>query len=157
VFYDFEGFLLVVCVMVPFLFGGLFLVIRFLGAVQRVLRRVQPDHRRMEPERVWLNLIPIFNFVYATVTVVQVAESLRNEYRARGVAEPKEDFGRQLGLTLLTLLATGCLFYPAFLTYPAALCVWAIYWARINRYAHELKTGVFPGGIEAVVEIDEGW
>lgn len=135
---------------------GLFLLVRFFGALQRALRRVHPDHRRMSPERVWLNLIPVFNFVWAPATVVLVAESLRNEYRSRGLDSPDEDYGRFTGLSLLTLLATGCLFYPAFLTYPAALWVWVRYWLAVNRYARELKTGAAPGP-PAGVEQDEGW
>lgn len=137
--------------------GGIFLGLRFFGALERVLRRVHPDHRRMEPGRVWLNLIPVFNFVWATVTVIQIAESLRNEYRSRGLDDPDEDYGRRTGLTLLTLLATGCLFYPVFLTYPAALVVGIVYWRTLNRYARELKTGEFRHAPAGVVEYDEGW
>ncbi len=146
-----------VCIIVLVLVGVLFLAFRFLGSLQRALRRVHPDHRRMEPDRVWLNLIPIFNFVWAPVTVVLVAESLRNEYRSRGLDAPDEDYGRFNGLALLTLLATGCLFYPAFLTYPAALWVWVRYWGRINRHAHELKTGEYRGAAVPAAEFDEGW
>jgi hypothetical protein len=148
--------LLVLLVLVIPLFVGLFLLVRFFAALQRALRRVHPDHRRMSPERVWLNFIPVFNFVWAPATVVLVAESLRNEYRSRGLDSPDEDYGRFTGLSLLTLLATGCLFYPAFLTYPAALWVWVRYWLAVNRYARELKTGAVRDAT-AGVEQDEGW
>lgn len=144
-------------VFVLFLGGCLFLGLRFLGALDRVLIRVHPDHRRMTPGHVWLNLIPVFNLVWATVTVVQIAESLRNEYRARGLDSPDEDYGRRTGLTLLTLLATGCLLYPAFLTYPAALVVGIVYWTKMNGYAHELKTGAFRAAAHVEADADEGW
>lgn len=156
-FDDFSGWLCVVALVAVALAGGLVLFVSFLGALQRVLNRVRPENRRIEPGRVYLNLIPVFNVVWAPATVVLVAESLRNEYRARGLDSPDEDYGRSLGVTLLTLLATGILFYPAFLTYPAALVVWVLYWVRVNRHARELKTGEVrhaPGGKG---EIDEGW
>jgi hypothetical protein len=135
---------------------GVVLGFRFLRALARALRRVHPDRRRMEPGRVWLNLIPVFNFVWAPATVVLVAESLRNEYRSRGLDRPDEDYGRFAGLTLLTLLATGCLFYPAVLTYPAAVVVWVRYWLAVNRCAGELGTGEHED-VPAAVEVDEGW
>ncbi|QDU19325.1 hypothetical protein [Urbifossiella limnaea] len=136
---------------------GLVLLFRFLSALQRALRRVHPDLRRMEPGQVWLNFIPVFNVVWAPVTVVLVAESLRNEYRARGLDAPDADYGRTSGLTLLTLLATGCLFYPAFLTYPVALVVWGRYWFVVNRYARELRSGEGRERPAAAVLVDEGW
>src|SRR5688500_569860 len=79
--------------------------VSFLAALGRVLRRVEPENRRMEPGQVWLNLIPIFNLVWATVTVERVAESLRNEFRERGMDGPDERYGRTRGLTTLALLA----------------------------------------------------
>jgi hypothetical protein len=155
---DFEEVLAVLCMFVVGVVGALLLATRFLWSLQRVLGRVRPENRRMEPDRVWLNLVPVFNFVWATVTVVMVAESLRNEYRARGLDGPGENYGRTPGLWLLSLLASGCLFYPAFLTYPAALVVWITYWSRMNRYAHELKTGEFRAAAAApAAEFDEGW
>src|SRR5262245_10056358 len=108
--------------VVPFvLVAGLLVALTFLSAVARVLRCVPPEHRRMEPGRVWLNLIPVFNFVWATVTVERVAESLRAEFSARGLHSPDDHYGRRTGITLLALLASGALFYPAFVTYPLAL------------------------------------
>ncbi len=155
---DFEEVLAVLCMFVVGVVGALLLTTRFLWSLQRVLGRIRPENRRMTPDHVWLNLIPVFNFVWATVTVVMVAESLRNEYRARGLDGPDENYGRTLGLWLLSLLASGCLFYPAFLTYPAALVVWIIYWGRVNRYAHELKSGEFrTAAAVPVAEFDEGW
>src|SRR5262249_21619359 len=106
----------------------------FFVALARALRRVSPENRRMEPVQVWLNLIPIFNFIWATVTVERVAESLRNEFRERGLDEPGETYGRLRGLTVLALLASGVLYYLAFLTYPVAFGFWIAYWLQINGY-----------------------
>jgi hypothetical protein len=143
-------------VLVTVFVVGVFLGFRFLAALARALRRAHPDHRRMHPWQVWYNLIPVFNMVWAPVTVVLVAESLRNEYRSRGLDDPAEDYGRFTGLTLLTLLATGVLVYPAILTYPAALFVWVRYWLAVNRHAGELKSRAAPPSA-AAAQYDEGW
>ena len=124
----------------------------FLAAVGRVLRRVSPEHRRMEPGQVWLNLIPVFNLVWATVTVERVAESLRSEFRERGMDGPDERYGRKSGLTVLALLASGVLFYPAFICYPIAFGYWIAYWRHLNRYAERLKPGAY-----SPPPTDEGW
>jgi hypothetical protein len=124
----------------------------FLMAVALVLHRVSPENRRMEPGSVWLNLIPVFNLVWATVTVERVAESLRNEFRERGMDGSDEQYGRRTGLTLLALLASGILFYPAFICYPIAFFYWIGYWRQMNRYAGRLKSGAY-----SPPPIDEGW
>jgi hypothetical protein len=131
---------------------GLTLGLSFLIALGRALRRVGPENRRMEPGMVWLNLIPIFNLVWVTVTVERVAESLRNEFRERGMDGPDEHYGRRTGLTVLALLASGVLFYPAFITYPLALFFWIAYWRQINRYVERLKSGAY-----VAPPLDEGW
>lgn len=136
----------VACVLVIYLLGS------FLAAVARTLRRVSPENRRMEPGQVWLNLIPVFNLVWCTVTVERVAESLRNEFRAREMDGPEENYGRPRGLTLLALLASGVLFYPAFICYPAALVYAVLYWRQLNRYAERLRAGAY-----APPPVDEGW
>ena len=128
------------------------LVLSFLAALQRALRQVSPENRHMAPGQVWLNLIPVFNLVWCTVTVERVAESLRDEFRARQMHDPDDTYGRGRGLTLLALLASGVLFYPAFVTYPVALVYAVLYWRQIERYAQRLKPGAY-----APPPTDEAW
>jgi hypothetical protein len=124
----------------------------FLAAVARVLRRVQPENRRMEPGQVWLNLIPIFNFVWATVTVERVAESLRNEFTARSLDGPDEWYGRKYGLTTLALAAGGVLIASLYVVVPLGLIYGIAYWRQMNRYADRLKPGAY-----APPPTEEGW
>ena len=132
--------------------GVLVVAMLFLSAIVRVLRRVPAEHRRMEPGQVWLNLIPVFNFVWVTVTVERVAESLRSEFTARSLHGPDERYGRKYGLTVLALLASGVLFYPAFITYPIAFFYAIAYWRQMNRYAERLKPGAY-----SPPPTEEGW
>jgi hypothetical protein len=131
---------------------ALVVVTSFLAALAHALRRVSPENRRMEPGQVWMCLIPVFNIVWATVTVERIAESLRDEFRSRAMDGPHEKYGRTYGLTTLVLLAFGVLFYPAFITYPIALGFFIAYWRQINRYAARLRPGAY-----APPPTDEGW
>ena len=138
----------------------LLLALTFLSAIARVLRRVPPEHRRIGPGQVWLNLIPVFNLVWATVTVERVAESLRNEFVARGLHGPEERYGRRAGLTMLTLLVVGALGLIGrgdlnvlmIVTYPLAFLHWVSYWVQMNRYFARLKPGAYTPP-----PTEEGW
>ena len=142
----FGGFIVVVVVVVV-------VVLSFLMEVARLLRRVQPEYRRMEPGQVWINLIPIFNVIWVTVTIERVAESLRAEFTARGLHGPDEKYGRKAGLTTLALLATAVPLYEvAIVTYPVALGYWIAYWRQINRYTRRLKSGAYTPP-----PVEEGW
>jgi hypothetical protein len=141
-----------VCLVACLLTLGMVLAGSLLAAVARVLRQVSAENRRMEPGQVWLNLIPIFNIIWATVTVERVAESLRNEFRERAMDGPAEQYGRGYGLKMLGLLATGVLFYPAFICYPIAFGCAIGYWREMNRYAERLRSDVYTPP-----PTDEGW
>lgn len=123
-----------------------------LASLGRALRAVSPPNRRMDPGQVWLNLIPVFNLVWATVTVERVAESLRAEFRDRGMDGPEEDYGRRLGVIALVLLASGCLFYPVFICYPIALVRLIQYWRHIERCAARLRSSDY-----APPPVEDGW
>jgi hypothetical protein len=123
-----------------------------LAAQARALRAVSPPNRRMDPGQVWLNFVPVFNLVWATVTVERVAESLRNEFRDRGLDGPDEDYGRRLGVLALVLLASGCLFYPIFVCYPIALVRLIQYWRHIERCSARLRSSDY-----APPPVEEGW
>jgi phosphatidylglycerophosphate synthase len=142
----FGGFIVVVVVV-------LIVILSFLAEVARLLRRVEPNNRRMEPGQVWLNLIPVFNVIWVTVTIERVAESLRAEFTARGLHGPDEKYGRKTGLTVLALLVSAVPLYPvAIVTYPLAFGYWMAYWKHLNRYAARLKSGAYTPP-----PTEEGW
>jgi hypothetical protein len=124
----------------------------FFAAITRTLRRVSPENRRMEPGQVWLNLIPVFNIVWATVTVERVAESLRNEFRERGMDGPSESYGRGRGLTALVLLLIVVPPVVALVTWPVAFGYAIAYWRQLNRYTERLKPGAY-----SPPPTDEAW
>jgi hypothetical protein len=147
---DFE-FLIVVGALVA-LAVAFALTAELLAVLARALRAVSPSNRRMDPGQVWLNFVPVFNLVWATVTVERVAESLRDEFRDRGLDGPTEDYGRRLGVITLVLLASGCLFYPLFVCYPIALVRLIQYRRHIERCAARLRSSDY-----APPPVEEGW
>ena len=48
----------------------------------------------------WLNLIPFFGFVWLFITVTKVSESLKYEYRERGLHRRDETYGYGLGIAM---------------------------------------------------------
>src|SRR5262245_30326072 len=77
---------------------GLAIAIMFLMTMSKALSRVSPQHRKMEPGMVWLNLIPCVNLVWQFFIAIQVPDSLKAEFQARG-RDDGSDYGKSLGLT----------------------------------------------------------
>ncbi len=125
----------------------------FLSSVTRVLTRVAAENRRMRPGQVWLNLIPVFHFVWMPVTVERVGESIRNELIARGQNRKRDEYGKTAGLTCLALLATGIVPLVSVVTYPFAVIYGVVYWVQLSAYARRLRDDPLADHPPA----DEGW
>src|SRR5438045_3532909 len=86
-----------VCVVIVFAVIIL-LHILFLLNLHWTLAQVREPNREMSPGMVWLNLIPLFNIVWAIIMVSKIANSLRNEFEDRGWSTSNEGFGRTTGM-----------------------------------------------------------
>ena len=75
------------------------ILIFFLLTLQRLLKKCRKRNRTMEPGLVWLNLIPCFQFVWQFITVVRIYETLRDEFRERGIGRRSDSYGKPIGLT----------------------------------------------------------
>ena len=64
--------ILFLCFFIPAIF--------FLLTQSNTLKRVSSENRRLHPGLVWLQLIPIFNFVWIFIVVRRIADSLAKEY-----------------------------------------------------------------------------
>lgn len=115
---------------------GVFIQIMFLLSLSRCLAAVSPRNRKMEPGQVWLNLIPIFNYVWLILTILRIAESLQNEYESRGM-RGDGDYGKMMGI----------MYYVSMFVCPCVtLILMIIYWVKIAGYTKELTTGGSGGG-----------
>lgn len=97
-------------------------------ALSNCLSEIEPRNRTMEPGMVWLNLIPLFNLVWIFITMIRVAESLRNEYEDRDL-EGDDDYGQTMGVIAAAL-------WLVFL--PAGMVCSLIHRGKIGGYTREL-------------------
>ncbi len=109
---------------------GLVIQIFFLLSLSKCLKQVSPRNRRMEPGQVWLNLIPCFNLVWMILTILKIADSLRDEYEDRGL-RGDGDFGRTIGLVY---------YISQFVCGLVALIFFIMYWVKIAAYTRELAS-----------------
>ena len=119
--------------------GAFFLVaftlqVFFLFTLSRTLGLCRPHNRTIEPGLVWLNLIPIFNFVWMFITVLRVSETLRYEFEERGQDRRTEDYGHNLGIAMCIAWVFGFLLW---------ILVVIIYWVKIAEFARRLE---YDGG-----------
>lgn len=139
---------------------GFAIFILFLSAAVRVLSRVEPENRRMDPGQVWFNLVPFFNLLWLVVTVERVGESIRNEYTARGRHRKYEGYGKRVGLTWLALWGIGLLLlagegWPPIIALIGlfAFIYWVAYWSQLGYYARRLR----DTDPTFAPPVDEGW
>lgn len=119
---------------------GIVPAIFFLANLRGLLEQVRPQNRAMQPNSVWLNLIPLFNYVWLIVTVVKIRDSVDSEIRSRGWAV-KGDSGFGVGLAFAILwLVAGVLFLIPFL-----VC-WIIYWMKTAELKKQLARSQPPAG-----------
>jgi len=80
--------------------------------LRKVLNRVAPSNRLMEPGSVWLNLIPVFGFIWSFFIATRIPQSLRNEFRDRA-QDDGSDYGKRIGLVYATAYAAfGAFYFP---------------------------------------------
>lgn len=117
------------------IFGLIFLVgfalqVFFLLALSRALSQCAPHNRTLEPGMVWLNLIPLFNIVWMFITVTKVSETLKNEFRERGMHRRDENYAHGLGIAMCISPWFGLLPF---------LVLTIVYWVKIAEYARRLE------------------
>jgi hypothetical protein len=119
-FFCFYGVILVVALGIHIL---------FLLSLSKCFSQISKRNRLMEPGLVWLNLIPLFNLVWMVITILRLADSLRNEYEDRGL-QGDGDFGKTLGILYFVL---------SFVCGPVGLVCFIMYWVKIVGYTSEMR------------------
>lgn len=143
------------CILSVIAFAAL---IAFLATAVRVLTRVEPENRRMDPGLVWLNLIPFLNLIWMVVTIERVGESIRNEFMARGRHKKSETYGKTSGLTGMILWGISLPFAmfgtQCVLVFWFFACIYGVvYWVQLSGYAGRLKSDSKTFSAPR----DEGW
>jgi hypothetical protein len=99
-------------------------------AASRALSQCRARKRTMEPGLAWLNLIPIFHLVWQFFTVNRVAESLRKEFRSRGLPG-RDDYGTGLGIPMCIMRIITC-------TWPISIVCIIVYCVKLSGYTNRL-------------------
>jgi hypothetical protein len=109
----------------------------FILTQQRALSKCSPANRTMSPGLAWLQIIPVFGFIWQFFVVSALANSLGNEFRARGIQE-EERPGYGVGLAMC--ITRICVVIPilGFFSLVASLILWIVYWVKIAGFSAKL-------------------
>lgn len=109
----------------------------FILTQQRALSKCSPANRTMSPGLTWLQIIPLFGFIWQFFVVSALANSLGNEFRARGILEEDQP-GYGVGLAMC--ITRVCVIIPilGFFSLVASLILWIIYWVKIAGFSAKL-------------------
>ena len=114
---------------------GIVVWIFFLNHLSNTLAVINQQNRYMEPWKVWLNLVPILNFVWIFVTVHYVSNSIRlsRVHSDADITGAETGFyGQGIAMAIFLILAlipiAGLVFWPLF------IITWALYWRNTYRF-----------------------
>ncbi len=124
--------LLAVCI-------GLLPKIFYLITLQKTMNAIRPEFRKMPSGQVWLELIPLFGMVWQFFNVINVSDSLKREFDARGIptAEPRPAY--PIGLTFCILFCCSVVPILGGLAAIGGLVCWIIFWVKIANYKAQLE------------------
>jgi hypothetical protein len=142
---------ILIFILIPMMF--------FLIAQRDLLKAIEPDNRTIQPNEVWLQLIPVFNLYWQFVVVDRIADSIRNELVERHPVSfgatsnsafpihtderPTHDLGRAYCiLGLIGVLGFFTFFLLCFAGLAATIC-WIVYWVKIAEYKNRFLSNTF--------------
>jgi hypothetical protein len=116
----------------------------FLLNLKNLLLRISPQNRRMSPDQVWLNFIPVFNLYWLIRTVIAVRDSARSEFQSRGWPAGG-DFCYNIGLPMAILIIVSAIFdmipgisWLGSVAGLVAFVLWIIYWVKTYNLMNQL-------------------
>lgn len=117
---------------------GLLPKIFYLITLQNAMNTVRPEFRKMPPGQVWLELIPLFGLVWQFFNVINVSDSLKKEFVARGIPTAEERPGYSVGITFCILFCCSVVPILGVLAAIGGIVCWIIFWVKIANYRAEL-------------------
>ena len=107
--------------------------------LQNSLKQVDRSRRLTEPGNVWLMFIPLFNIVYGFILYPNICDSVKAEYKHRGLPADG-DFGRSIGITMPILNLAGIIPFIGSLAGLANLILFIIFWSKMAGYKNKLAS-----------------
>ncbi len=113
-------------------------IVFYLIMIQSILRMISIENQKMNPDLVWLMLIPIFGFVWQFIFVKKVSDSLKAEFIKMNILINEEIPGFSIGISYYILFC--CLIIPkiGIIAFIGGVICWVIYWNRIKLYKNQL-------------------
>lgn len=129
-----------VAVLIVLSLAGLVPLVYFLDILQNVLQKCAPGSRTMKPGKVWLTLIPLFGLIWQFNVVLNVSDTLENEYARLGIPCPR--LKRTMAVGVGMCMCNSCVLVPVRLLRDLILMVgfvlWILYWGRIADLSRTL-------------------
>ena len=116
-----------------------FPIIFYLLTLQGTLREISSENRKMQPEQVWLSMIPLFGVIWQYFIVARMADSLYLEFSKRNIQNTEQRPGYNYGIAYCILLAASIIPILGFLAVLGAAVCWVIYWVKISEYRNLLR------------------
>ncbi len=148
--------------MIVILFIGIIVLlptIFYLITLQKTLKEVSEENRKLPAGQVWLILIPLFGLIWQYIVVNRIANSLKAEFAKRNITIEQNKPGIGVGLAYCSLHCFRLiivLFFAAMviskqnniaaqfiplvglIVSTAAFIFWIIYWVKIADYKSRL-------------------
>lgn len=123
--------------------------VAFVLSLSRALEKCSPPFRAMGTGSLWLLVIPLVNRFYIFAVVSNMAKSLGNEFRARGIQDAEDAPGQTAGMimgigglgAIVANLAVPSLGNMVNLGYAV---LYGLYWGKINRFSRMLDAAPAP-------------
>jgi len=138
---------LIIGIIVFTFFIGIFLCfILCLITQQNILKSIQRENRLMSPGEVWLQLIPLFGYIWQFIVVNRIADSIRREYESwqndsiLGLSDASAMYlvkrrpTADIGIAASVLLCCGIIPVLGYLAILAGVICRIIYWIRLIKY-----------------------
>lgn len=126
----------------------------FIATLFAALARCSIASRTMAPGTVWFMLVPLVNLVWQFFVVLALADSLRNEFRARGITDVEPHPGRSVGIGVCVSACCGIVPFVNLLALPAHLILVIVYWVKIAEFSRRLDMAPImlgvPGNIQGL-------
>jgi hypothetical protein len=118
-------------ISIPFIF--------YLIYLQNFIYKISAKNRKIEPNHVWLSLVPIFGLLWQFLIVYKIKVSLQNElYKSNVNNLIYQSFLFGIGYSILFCCIIFVPFFKIFSMFCGIFC-WVMYWIKINEIRKNLN------------------
>ncbi len=126
-------------IVLAFIILSVFPLVFYLLTLQRTLKEISPENRKMPPEQVWLSIIPLFGIIWQFFIVSRLSDSLALELSKRNVYTEERRPAYNIGIAYCILISAVIIPYINILATLGGLVCWILYWLKVNDYRMLLK------------------